>query len=114
MNIAQRITLVAGLIAIILMAAFPPWVARVHAEGAEIVRPFYYAPIFAPPVLSRAPWYPTVVFREAWYVAVDFSRLLVQEGAAIIATAGMFLVLKGASRPVQQRPPAVDAGNDTP
>jgi len=89
MNIAQRIVLAVGLVGVVLMGLFPPWVERLDMQGVRYAKPLGYAAIFSTPQ-------PTQTKRsEFYYVTVDVTRLAVQEGIAVVVMAGMMLLLKG-------------------
>ncbi len=89
MNAFQKVVVSVGMVVILAMLAVPPWSQhwRVWRSGSGIVRvePAGYAPLFQPPQGRDGPW----------SVEVDTTRLTIQVVAAVIATAGLTMVLSG-------------------
>jgi hypothetical protein len=74
MNVAQRVVIVLGLLAIALMSLFPPWMGKAYVIGTY---PSGYHPVFAR-VWAYGPVRPEHPRRDWVTHRVDTSRLLAQ------------------------------------
>lgn len=103
MNIMQKLCLIAGIVAIIGMAVFPPWVQLFSFDAGSSGRVQYgpfegkYSFFTTPPPVPK--WfkesaitkdYPGTV--DLWRSSIDHKRLLLQWLLVCLTTAGLVLV----------------------
>ncbi len=107
MNLYQKAAIACGLIAVVLMGLCPPWDLKRDAPdrttGYIVVHSLGYGSIFDPPPtpdppLGRGRSYGPYYYRQS----VDVTRLIVQEAVALIATAGLVVLLRSGQAPVQK------------
>ncbi len=89
MNKNQKRVIMAGLVVIVLMGLFPPWVHTVHVKELKIDRAGSYGFLFSPPApdQNNFPW------KNMWGVHLDVSRLLMQWILVVIIVCGLVFFL---------------------
>jgi hypothetical protein len=90
MNKNQKKVIMAGLVVIVLMGLFPPWVHTVHVKEIKIDRAGSYGFLFSPPV----PAHKTLPLENFWGVRLDVSRLLIQWILVVMIVCGLVVFLK--------------------
>ncbi len=91
MNKNQKKVIMAGLVVIVLMGLFPPWVHTVNVKTIKIERAGNYGFMFSPP-----PPEPNLPFlnEKLWGVRLDVSRLLIQWILVVVIVCGLVVFLK--------------------
>lgn len=84
MNNKQRIVIAIGVVIILIMGLFPPWVATLDRNHREY--PGDYGLIFSPPDVTDV--------ESGYGVHLDISRLIVQWVTVILVVAGIVLILR--------------------
>lgn len=119
MNRNQKIVIGVGVLIILIMGLFPPWVITSHVEPASesrISMELKYAPIFKIPTSEafqdvlgfrqeaareqspRASDWDSYILRWREEAALDVSRLLIQWVTLVMGVVGLVLILKETDR----------------
>ena len=94
MNRMQRLALLVGVIVVVGMGVYSPWMhIKRGARGIYTTESAGYSLIVSPPPCKTG---------AAYSVELDVSRLAVQEGIVVIATMMIVLLFKG-QRPGEQQ-----------
>lgn len=95
MKPSQRVVLFCGIVAIVIIAIYPPWAVTYYPNGwdAELV---YHAHSFAfrPPAAPGAKALGLPYFRLKWDAAIDSQRLLIELGLITLFSTGLAMALE--------------------
>jgi len=83
MNLGQKICLWIGIVLIVLMGIFPPWVAATPGGGNYIGSGYSF--ILNPPNLQS---------EELWRCRIDFPQLMAQWSMVAVITGGLIITFK--------------------
>ncbi len=100
MQKAQQLTVIAGILLIVLMGVYPPWV---YVDEQKVTHPMGYAPIWKPPVSSQQNSAEILGLKFQLNLqtqkanTIDLVRLLMQIAIMAAVTGGALFMLKRAS-----------------
>ncbi|MBA3993678.1 MAG: hypothetical protein C0469_09135 [Cyanobacteria bacterium DS2.3.42] len=100
MNKQQQLILLVGLVLVIAMGLYPPWV---HVDEDKVTHAMGYAPIWSPPTIRQRD--SANIFglqlqldiRSQTANSLDIVRLLTQFGVLAVVVGGAFVLSKKAS-----------------
>lgn len=91
MNKNQKKVIIAGLVVIVLMGLFPPWIHTITDNPLKIERAGNYGFLLSPPPPGRN--FP-FLNENIWGVRLDVSRLLIQWILVVVIVGGLVVFLK--------------------
>jgi hypothetical protein len=91
MNKNQKKVIIVGLVLIVLMGLFPPWIHTFNVKAVNIERAGNYGFMFSPPPPERNL---SFLNEKLWGVRLDVSRLLIQWILVVVIVCGLVVLLK--------------------